>query len=183
MATRFEYYITGAVVDGVSTTYGNKIRAQQFTPLTAHSIEFVKLLLTKHGSPPSNLVVEIQEVDEDGWPNGVILCSGITNSSTLPDYDNSEWRQVDFSVPVNLQANIKYIIVTYLENFDGNSNNNVEWAVDAVGATYPRGYRVFSTDKGETWFDSIDADALFEEWGTELVIGTGTFMINENWGW
>ena len=169
MSTKYEYY------DGAANTYdriyGIEWRAQTFTPSIAHKITSVKLLLYRRLSP-GTLTVSIRATDGSGHPTGGDLCSGTTNSNTLPTASPFEWREITLGAGCDLSADTKYAIV--IRAIDGDASNDVRWRSDNTDPTYAGGCREWSSNSGaeESWSSVTTQDSLFEEWG-ELVEKTG----------
>jgi hypothetical protein len=158
MATRYEYYNTGEVYN--EQIYADIWCAQTFTPLIAHTINCVKLLLGKIGAL-GTITISIRATDIDGHPAGADLCLGTTDGSTLPE-EGKEWRTIAFSSGYALLASTKYAIVVRALDAVG---DRLLWWYDPLDATYPRGWFIESGDGGVTWFyDDPDSDFLFEEW-------------------
>lgn len=162
MAERYEYYITGDDEAAPSRSY---YLGQTFTPVTAHKITSVKLLLYKNGSP-GTLTIEIKATNGEGLPTGDALCSGTSNGNTLPDGAPYEWREITLGAGTNLDADTKYAIIL---NKLGDINNQIIWRRDGSDPTYANGEDVYSTD-GVEWTPFPAADFMFEDWGVSLII-------------
>ena len=161
MADKYEYYNTGD--DGYYPFHSTGWRAQTFTPATAHKITSVKLLLYRSGSP-GTVTVTIRATDVDSHPTGADLCSGTTNSNTLPTDSPFEWREITLGAGYNLAVSTKYAIV--IRATDGNDANYVMWRADTSSPAYTGGCFELSGNSGTTWASVTTYDQMFEEWGT-----------------
>lgn len=80
-----------------------------------------------------NVHVELQTVDDDGWPTGTVLASAQTAASGLVAYDifPQEYRykfEVTFSMTCELAGSTVYAIVIWLDTYDtGYPQNHVQW--------------------------------------------------------
>ena len=165
MATLYEYYNTGD--DSRAPFYGERWRAQTFTPATAHKITSVKLKLYRLGSP-GTITVGIRATDADGHPTGADLCSGTTNGNTLPTGSPYEWREITLGAGYDLSADVKYAIV--VRALDGDGDNLIYWQLDSTDPTYPGGNYEYSNTGGSSWTSRTDFDFMFEDWGEPLVV-------------
>lgn len=160
MADRYEYYITG---DDTGLWCQLAVwQGQTFTPVTAHKITSVKLLLYRVGSP-KNVTASIQGVDENHYPDGSDICSGTTDGDTLTTNTAGEWREITLGAGANLDADTMYAIV--VRALEGDTSNYCVWRCDKTDATYDVGRREYSDNSGSTWTHYITWDALFEDWG------------------
>lgn len=174
MAQKYEYYDTGN--DSSSASYADHWYSQTFTPLTAHKITSVKLLLSKKGSP-GILTVSIKATS-GGHPYGPDLCSGTTNGNTLPTGYPYEWREITLGAGHNLAAGTKYAIV--LCALDGSYGNEAWWEMDFSSPTYARGNREWSINSGSSWTSDTNADLMFEEWGEPISAPTVSTVAADN---
>lgn len=155
---KFENYATGA--DGYHDVWGDNWYAQSFTPITAHRITSVKLLLSRLNSP-GTVTVSIKATDGSGHPTGDDLCSGTLNGNLLPNV-TPEWKEVSLGDGANLST-VKYAIV--VRALSGNSSNYVDWSIDGTGPTYAGGCVEESANAGASWSSWTNQDFMFEEWG------------------
>lgn len=162
MATKYEYYDTGA--DGADNISLAHVAGQTFTPLIAHRITIIKLLLSRWvGGSPGTVSFGITEVDGEGKPTGDDLCSGTTDGNTLPEDPASEWRAITLGAGAILYLPARFGIVC--ENPEG---SYVIWRLDKTSPTYAGGERVFR-DNAE-WTVDPSRDFLFEEWGEPIAV-------------
>lgn len=157
--TKYEYYNTGDV-SGVSF-YGDSWVAQTFTPSITHKVTSVKLKLYRYASP-GTITVSIKATDGSGHPTGADLCSGTTDSDTLPTGSSHEWRGVTLGLGYNLTASTKYAIV--LRALSGDSSNWAAWRTDNTAPTYGGGNYEWSANGGSSWVAAPTMDCMFEEW-------------------
>lgn len=168
MAERYEYYITGD--DAARTIADRHWCGVQFTPAAAHKITSVKLKMYKVGSPPT-ITIGIYEVDGEGKPTGDALCSGSTLGSTLTTDTDGEWREITLGAGYNLDADTMYAIVAKAPG--GSTVNCGKLRYDNDDGTYPGGGFLYTDDSGANWYIHEDDDAMFEDWGEEIVIAAG----------
>lgn len=163
MATLYEYYNTGD--DSFDVCYLANWRAQTFTPLTAHKITNVKLLLYRIGSP-GTVTVGIRATDGNGQPTGADLCSGTTNGNTLTTSTAGEWREITLGAGTDLSVNTKYAIVVRV--LGGDFDNKLAMRRDITSAAYTGGNLEWSNDSGSSWNTRATYDFMFEDWGEPL---------------
>jgi len=158
LATLYENYTTTSTHTWDShTVYWG---AQTFTPVTAHTITSVKLLLLRTG-PPGTINVSIQGTTA-GKPDGNVLCSGTTDGNTLPTASPYEWREITLGAGYELTDGVMYCIV--IKALSGDASNKVGWRMNIDGG-YTVGNHISTSNSGVNW--TINAyDYLFEEWGT-----------------
>ena len=155
--TMYEYLNTGANIS--SGTIGPDIWfAQTFTPLEAHTILSVRLLLYRVGTP--GLVrISITPTDAQGHPILAFLTSGEIDGNSLTLDDNGEWAPIPFpGSPLDIGT--KYGIVLRAQA------RGLWWRGDWRDS-YPRGQLLTSGNAGETWSPSR-WDFMFEEWGIPI---------------
>lgn len=163
--TRQEYYIEGADTD--SYVHGVTWYSQTFTPANAHTIAWLKLKLSRTGSP-GTVTVSIRATDGNGHPTGPDLTSGTLNGNTLTTSSSGGWYAIHLT-PYALSASIKYAIVVRAPSGDG--SNKVNWLGDWSSPTYAGGNFEWSGDSGSTWNTESGRDFMFEDWESG---GSGT---------
>lgn len=159
MATLYEYYNTGD--DGREGIYAAEWRAQTFTPVTAHTINFVKLKLLRSGSP-GTITVSIRATDVSGLPTGADLCSGTIDGNTLTEDFYGAWYVINFGAGTSLSANTKYAIV--LRAVNGDASNKFYYWFDLSTPTYAGGNSNYSSNSGVDWGPDPSVDLMFEDW-------------------
>lgn len=180
MATRFDYYITGA--DGrINANATSDWIGQTFTASANYTITSVILTLYKSGyyGEPGILTVSIKNTDENGLPTGEDLCSGTTNGNTLTEDTSGEEREISFGGGYLLSNGTKYAIV--LRAAEASSYDIINWKMDSTSPTYSGGAEQYSTDSGDNWTENTDYDLIFETWG-DAAAGTNT-QINIGDAW
>ena len=165
MAILYERYTTGD--DAVKEIYGDNWRAQSFTVGNTgnnekHTITSVEVLIYKVGSPPAALDAIIRAVDADGKPTGSNLSTGSKAESDV-NTEPEQWNTIAMSA-YELQPNTKYALI--LKQTGGNVSNSYKWRYDTANATYGGGWALYSTNSGDTWSSTTDADFLFKIYGT-----------------
>lgn len=172
----YEFYIVND--DAKGSMYAANWSAQTFTPSTAHSIEFVKLLIYREGLP-GNFIVSIRATT-DSKPSGGDLASVTINGNDLSDNAAGSWETITFDAPTDLNAGTMYAIVCRAP--DGSGVTSVEWRRDGSSATYEGGDRCTSLSSGVGWSVRSGEDYLFEEWGTGLssgaILGGGWWQLH-----
>ena len=156
----YEYYNIND--PALASLWGDFWQAQSFTPRSAHTVESVKLLMYRLGSP-GTVTVSVKATDVDGLPDGADLCDGTTDGDTLPVEYAGEWREITLGAGAALSAGTKYAIV--VRALTGDVDNYARWRHKSP-APYPRGAHVFSSDAGATWEEDTSRDMMFEEWGS-----------------
>jgi len=153
----YEYLNTGPNI--ASGTTGPEIWfAQTFTPLEAHTIVSVRLLLYRVGNP--GLVrASITPTDAQGHPILAWLTSGEIDGISLTLDDDGAWAPIPFPGSP-LAVGRKYGIVLRAQA------RGLWWRGDWRNR-YPRGNLFTSGNSGQTWSPST-WDFLFEDWGTPL---------------
>ena len=153
--------------------YGyNEVRAgQTFLTTSAHTINYIELLLGRKGNP-GTVYIEIKAADASDLPIGPVLTSGNTDGNTLPHYlgtPSREWRRIDLTEYSLLDAT-KYAITIF--SAGGNSTNTVGlWNYiggDPGGVAYPDGKLIRSLNYGVTWVAINNQDGGFKIYGKEL---------------
>jgi len=152
--------------------FGNRWRAQTFTPSSSYKITSVKLRLYRSGNP-GTINVEIYATS-GGYPTGDALCSGTTDGNTLATGSPYEWRQITLGAGYQLSTGIKYAIV--VKALSGNSGNSLWWRYRGTSG-YEGGNIIISFNSGGAWSDYANYDSMFEVWGQ---VGTTTgFLLME----
>lgn len=144
-----------------SGIHGNNWVAQSFSVShTDATYRQLKLVLKKTGTPPNNLVVEIQ-TDSAGKPSGSEV-GGATFSLTPASASASFTEEtLDSGGEFTLNANTRYWIV--LKMTAGDSSNKFEWRGNSgTTANYGRGNMSSSTDGGSNWTDAVTTDMTFK---------------------
>jgi len=134
--------------------YGDNWYGGTFTPLNAHAIKFVWLMLGKYGNP-GDLTVEIYAT-ADGKPTGNPLTSGTVAAADLATLIAEKTIEL---TPYNLAASTLYAIVC---RCTGDASNYVFMRTD-TDAGYANGTEVYSTDGGDTWVVYTLRDLVFKE--------------------
>ena len=156
--TRQEYYIEGDDTD--AWVHENNWYAQTFTPSQAHSIAWVKLKLSRTGSPGTS-TVSIKATDGSGHPTGADLTSGTIDGNNLTTDSEGAWYIISLT-PYVLSASTKYAIVVRAPS--GNIGNRLNWRFDGSSPTYAGGNFEHSDDAGSSWTAYTGRDFMFEEW-------------------
>jgi hypothetical protein len=156
----YENYVTGG--DTTSSVYGDRWRAQTFTPSTNHTITSVQLLVYRIGSP-GTVTVSITAVDGAGKPTGSDLAYGTTNGDTLTTNSGGEWRSTTFSMVATLTASSQYALVVKVLN--GDASNYLVWLNDGSSPSYSGGQDVFTNTGGPPWSVVPTTDWMFKEYG------------------
>jgi len=168
-ATLYEFYTSGD--DSAHPIYGANWGAQTFTPQQeGHLISSVKLKLYKTGSPgPGTVTVSIKSVDGSSEPTGSDLASGTYDGDTLGATPGA-LVEITFTTPYALTVGTEYAIVVRATS--GLITKFVGWRNDVGDGTYSGGSMCVSTNSGSTWTVASGYDFMFEEYGTELNVGT-----------
>jgi len=157
--------------------YGNNWRGQTFLTTSAHTINYIELLLARryNDSIPGTIYIEIKETNENDIPIGEILTSGETDGNTLVAYSSAEppnitreWRRIDLT-ECNLKANTKYAITLHL--IGGNSTHSAGiWNhhKDDPGDAYDDGGMISSSNGGSSWSFYWYQDGGFKVYGKSL---------------
>jgi len=176
---------------GTNDIYYDQWYGQQFVPSVTGSISFVKLGVVRDDYPDLitdyPLMVDIYEVDINGWPTGSSLSHGeVLEKDILPFYDFFEndqspsWVNVEMP-PVILTSGTKYVLV--LSSY--NPIENVMWVVPATypSICYPAGIAVESDNRGASWYNVTTIDYRFQEFlgyiKAERVVEFDLELINE----
>lgn len=170
MATRYEYYATGA--DGNLALADVDWKGQTFTIGTTGTNEsfyiskVVLNLARKAGSTIGNVIVSIRAVDAAGLPTGSDLTAITFNGDSLSTSQQSE----TFYLPeYKLEAGTKYAIILRAPEGD-DANNYITWRRDGSSASYSGGAEVESANSGTTWSEDTDDCFYFEVWGNSAVL-------------
>jgi hypothetical protein len=133
---------------------------QTFTPSENYTIEYVKLLLYKIGTP-GTITISIKATDGSGKPTGADLASGtIAGSSLLTS--PGQWETITFGASYALISGTKYAIVARQTL---NVPNWFAWRMDQTSPTYTGGSYGSSANSGSTWTMNTARDFMFETWG------------------
>jgi len=162
----FESYLAeGATV--FLAAYSNRWIGQTFLTTSAHTINYIELLLARKGIP-GTFYVEIKEADVNDLPTGPILTSGNTNGDSMPYYldtPSSEWKRIDLT-EYSLLNNTKYAIIIY--KIGGDSSNEIGiWNhhITNPGEMYANGKLIYSTTGGVSWTAITNQDGGFKIYG------------------
>lgn len=132
---------------------------QTFTTSKNYSAKSAKIKIYKLSTGGAvYLNVELQEVDSNGHPNGVILAKGMINDSSIPE-DIGEWVECVFDKPCDLTVNTKYALVIYCQ--EPESLQGICWRVNTY-SPYREGTYEYSSDAGQTWSTVYTNDFMFE---------------------
>lgn len=152
---------------GGSSNYimGGLYAAQEFTPTRSYSLSILGLSLSKTGSPPNGLLVEIRQ----GSPTGTLLASETIQASEL---GTLAYYGLKFASPPALNSGTKYCIVLSTTSGDvsncyawGRSTtdvyaNNDAWVYNTGSWSTQTGYdMVFTAPGGTIWPASTQQDA------------------------
>jgi len=165
----FEYYLADGAT-GLAYFYANSWwRGQTFTTTSAHTINYIELLLARRydSSVPGTIYIEISKATVGDIPTGDILTSGETNGNTLPSSraesePTREWRKIDLT-EYNLEDNTKYVITLHL--IGGTSTHSA--GIWNTGNLYSSGKLISSTNGGVDWSTSSQ-DCGFKIYGKAL---------------
>ncbi|MDM8000526.1 MAG: DUF1565 domain-containing protein [Dehalococcoidia bacterium] len=158
--TWYEQFLTGS---SASSTYGNLVRAQTFTPTTTHCLNTVSFLLYKSGNPSFTVTISLQPT-LNHLPTGTVLASTVFNASSLTTA--AAWYVYTLPTGYNVQAGTEYALV--LSANGGDAANYVVMRYNSSGG-YARGMRVYSNDGGTTWITTTQ-DYAFKEGFTPTVV-------------
>lgn len=160
-----DFYITGENDDYF--VYGEGGDAQVFTPLTSYTLTSVKLKFRADNIAPNPGVIKIgiQSTGLDGGPSGTYLTSTLFDTSDFPVFPAAaEWREIVFSMPVNVTAGIKYALI--IDMFTNPPSTSILFRVHINTGAYPGG-EIWGGSPGYPWTKlnfGLD-DAMFEIWG------------------
>lgn len=169
----FESYLADGATE-FSYFYANSWwRGQTFTTTSAHTINYIELLLARRysNSIPGTIYVEIRKATAGDIPAGDILTSGETDGNTLtyaianPGV-NKEWRKIDLT-EYNLEADTKYVITLYLIGGDSTHAAGIWGKSSPFGNDYPDGKLIYSINGGVNWSTSF-VDGGFKIYGKAL---------------
>ena len=159
------------------TFYGNNWRGQVFLTTSAHTVNYIELLLARRYaiSAPGTIYVEIKKVDGSNLPIGAILTSGTTDGNTLIAYASAvppditrEWRRIDLT-EYNLENATKYAITLHLIGGDATHRAGIWNHHNAdPGDSYGDGGLVSSTTGGASWSYAWFQDGGFKIYGKSL---------------
>lgn len=170
----FENYITGddfyATIASATAWFG-----QSFTPVIAHTVESVELLIYRNGSP-GTVTVSIKATDGNGHPTGDDLCSGTTDGDTLTTSTDGEWREITLGSGYALTADTKYAIV--VRALSAISSNFVRWRYDITDPTYSGGNYLISTNSGTSWTTWSGVDFMFKEKGPAVISSSASLGLS-----
>ncbi|MBA7577511.1 hypothetical protein ES708_19364 [subsurface metagenome] len=155
---KFEFY------DEPKQTYSNiyepNREGQTFTPTERHLLTKVYVFIHRTSASYPTLNVKIQEAPDD-TPTGPVLSSGSSSWAHIPVSPDEDWVETEMSEFI-LEPGTKYVIIAHT-SFVG--QGIIRWWRRYFDATYPRGIRIYSRDKGKTWGKLPLHDYLFQEWG------------------
>lgn len=158
----FESYTAGGDGDSQDIAADNFTSMQFTTDNNSHTVDIIKLIIKKVGSP-GTITVSIKEADGAHKPTGNDLCSGTLSDNVVSTAYALEAFDVD---DVTLEGNTEYNIVLRAET--GGASDYVVWRMDTGGGLAGAlGYE--STDGGITWAADGTADYLFELWGIPTI--------------
>lgn len=163
-----EYYLAeGATI--FTSAYSNRWMGQTFLTTSAHTINYIELLLARKGTP-GTLYIEIKLSGANDLPIGPILTSGNVDGNTLPYYldtPSREWKRIDLT-EYSLLNNTKYAITFYI--IGGNSSNTVGiWNYHLPGGgPYADGKLIYSLNGGIDWVVINNQDGGFKIYGKPL---------------
>ena len=165
----FEYYLADGAIYFAYFYANSWWRGQTFTTISAHTINYIELLLARRysSSIPGTIYVEIREATINDIPTGPTLTLGETDGNTLtyaldnPGV-NREWRRIDLA-EYNLEDATKYIITLHL--IGGTSTHSA--GIWNTGDSYPDGKLLYSLDGGVNWSTSYQ-DGGFKIYGKSL---------------
>jgi len=166
MAILYEYHNTGddsAVYIGIST---GAFYAQTFTPVIAHTITSIKLLMYRAAGTPGIITVRIKAVDGSGHPTGPDLATGTTDGDTLTENTAGEWREIALGVGFALSVGVMYAFLPNAAVVTFPNTAYMRWRNDGVDG-YTVGRQEYTSNGGTSWSDSEIAttDIMFEDWG------------------
>ena len=167
----YEYYLADGAVNHAYFYADSWWRGLTFTAESAHTINYVELLLAKSysSSIPGTIYIDLYEVNESNVPTGEILTSGETDGNTLTyaldnPGENREWRRIDLT-EYNLISGKIYAITLHL--IGGTSTHSAGiWLVE--GGSYDNGGALYSLNGGANWTYQWWNDSGFKIYGKAL---------------
>jgi hypothetical protein len=157
-ATKYESYEVAG--NAFAYYWFGYISGMTFTPLVAHNLTRVVLKMHRKGSPPL-CRIKVFLCDGAHKPTGSVLTEVEVDLSGVTTDPAGENVAIDLP-PYPVGLGLEYAITLW--HLDGGENDVVGWRYDNVGATYPRGMMVYSTNYGSTWAAWPTVDAIFQEW-------------------
>lgn len=161
MSELFEYYTSGD--NNNLSIHAQYYAGQTFAPLIAHTIESVRVKLSRLSTAVSVFRIQIKATS-GGVPAGPVLASGSIMTSGVGRYPVKTWVIVSLGAGAKLKAGVEYAIIGYSDY----SSSNLVWWCDSTSPTYPRGITVFSANFGSRWTKYPNLDTMFQDWG-ELI--------------
>ena len=139
--------------------YGNRWRAQTFTPSIAHNIVSCQFSMARVGSP-GTVTIALKATGVGGIPTGEDLTTGTVDGNGFST--SYEWREI-LLTPYALSANTKYVLIIKALNGDADNCIRID-IVNGVGTQYTRGEYYYTIDSGVYWYTQ-EWDLLFKEYG------------------
>jgi len=148
--------------------YGNEWRAQTFSPVYDHTLQYVRLRL-KTRTYTGAFYVQIHNTDANGKPTGPPLAQAMSYGNLLSTATWGRWELFTLNTTVNLTAGTLYAIV--VRAVGGTSTNSIQWILGPRNS-YPYIY-YYSSDGGNTWTaDPANRAAYFIEYEPVQIGGT-----------
>jgi Ca2+-binding RTX toxin-like protein len=154
--------------------FTNQSLAQTFTAGISGGLDQVDLLLSKSGTPPASVTVEIRNTSA-GNPGTAVLATASLPTSAIGT--SAGFVPVTFAAPAPVAAGTQYAIVVYSP---GTGGDRAEWRYQDGGNPYSPGAFFFTTDPippgPGTWIvaDGGDNDAAFRTYVLTSVNPTAT---------
>jgi hypothetical protein len=156
---------------------GSYWRGQTFTPAISHTLNLVKVKLSRYPGYTAIGDVEfaIYATDGSGLPTGSAISTG---SMPVIDIPTVGYFVYEITMdPVVVTAGTKYAIIFSAPSMEYGSMSYAA-KIPSDDSDYAGGTLVGSTNSGTSWFETADRRAYFEEWGIASIFGDGTGLWN-----
>lgn len=139
--------------------------AQSFVAGGSNSVVKARAYL-KYNTGTSAAITVAVYANSAGKPTGSALASGTIAAFTDSNY---AWRDVDFSVPLQLTSGTTYHLVLSAASA---GTAAFYWATDSTSPTYTDGAVNTSTNSGGAWTTDTTKDAIFSIYAGTVVAST-----------
>jgi Ca2+-binding RTX toxin-like protein len=139
----------------------NQSAAQTFTAGLSGVLDQADLKLSKLGTPPDPVNVEIRDTSA-GIPGTTVLSTGTIPTSAITTTGTGEFASVTFATPALVTAGTLYALVAYAP---GTGSDVVGWLDQSGGDPYPSGGYFFSSGPippGGSWTGNPANDYAFK---------------------
>ncbi len=164
-SVRYERFTPGSV-DALSYVYGERIVAQSITATSKHTVESIKLRLSRAaGSNPGFITLFVYATGYEGVPQKMPLSTIWFDGNNLVQSPSSGCVEFTLPYPINWDSGIVYSIILAAYYTEEAQPITIYGKLSGTTYKYDGGAFMESPNNGDLWCTTWQDDAYFEIWG------------------